>query len=96
MHSSPIDVDNVNECVKELNEIYNQLFDNGALNQDYNMMLAAKNSILYANRDRYKLSDIDALLKQAELLYESGDFENSYITAGNALKKIEAVNHDFK
>ncbi len=94
--SSPIDVDNVNECVKELSEINNQLFDNGALNQDYNMMLLAKNSILYANRDRYRLSDIDALIKQAELLYESGDFETSYATSGNALKKIEAVNHDSK
>ena len=93
---SPINVDKVNECVKELNEINVSLFDNGAIKQDYNVMVLAKSSILYANRDRHRLSDIDALIKQAEALYEKGDFENSYIAAGDALKKIQAVSHDNK
>lgn len=96
LHSSPIDVDKVNDCVKELHDINNELFDDGALKQDYNMMLLAKNGILYANRDRYRLSDIDALIKQAEGLFDNGDFENSYVVAGDALKKIQAVNHESK
>ncbi len=92
--TSPIDVDKVNKSVSELQDIDNELFDNGAISQEYNLMLLAENGILYANRDRHRLSDLDALIKQSENLFANGEFENSYVVIGNALKKIHSVNHD--
>ena len=92
--TSPIDVDKINKSVNELQDIDNELFDNGSISQDYNLMLLAENGILYANRDRHRLSDLDVLIKQAENLFDNGEFENSYVVIGNALKKIHSVNHD--
>ena len=93
---SPIDVDKVNEAVNELQQINNELFDNGAISEDYNMMLLAENGILYANRDRHRLSDMDDLTKQAENLFAKGEFEQSYIVIGNALKKMESMQDNAK
>lgn len=92
--TSPIDVDKVNADMDELQKINDELFDNGSINQDYNLMLLAENGILYANRDRHRLSDLDTLIKQAENLFSNGEFENSYVVIGNTLKKIHSVNHD--
>lgn len=89
---SPINVEHVNECVDALHEINDRLFDNGLINQDYNMKLLAENAILYANRDRSHLSDINQLVLQAETFFIKGDFEEAYIVAGNALRKIKTEN----
>lgn len=89
---SPIDVEHVKECVTSLHEINNNLFDNGSINQDYNMKLLAENAILYANRDRSHLSDINQLVSQAEAFFAKGDFEQAYIIAGNALRKVKSEN----
>lgn len=89
---SPINVDHIKECVNSLNEINNTLFDNGAINQDYNMKLLAENAILYANRERTHFSDINQLVSQAETFFAKGDFEQAYIIAGNALKKVKSEN----
>ena len=55
-------------------------------------MLLAENAIMYANTGRSHLSDIDQLVAQAETFFNEGDFEQAYIIAGNALKKIKANN----
>ena len=55
-------------------------------------MMLAENSILYANRHRYHLSDIDAQLAQAETHFENGDFENASKLAGAVLKRIKESN----
>lgn len=89
---SPIDVDHINECVKTLQEINNNIFENGAISQDYNMKLLAENAILYANRDRGELSDINQLVSQAETFFTKGDFEQAYIIAGNVLRKVKTEN----
>lgn len=91
---SPIDVDKVNSDVKELQEIGNELFDNGSIQQDYNLMILAEKTILCANRSRCHLSDINSLVKQAETMFNEGEFEKSYITAGEALKKVTSVEND--
>ena len=56
------------------------------------MMMLAENAILFANRHRYHLSDIDSLLTQAEAFFDNGDFEESYKLAGNTLRKIKESN----
>lgn len=85
--TTPIDIDKVNEYTKELQQINNDVFENGNIEQDHHMMILAENAIVYANRNRLSFSDVDALIKQAEQLFENGNFEESYKVAGDALKK---------
>lgn len=91
--AAPIDVDKVNDNVSKLHELNNAILDEGSIAQDYNMMVLAENSILFINRDRHHLSDIDDLGKQAESLFEQGEFEQSYRVSGNALTKIHSLDH---
>ncbi|HBF68905.1 MAG TPA: hypothetical protein DDW20_06340 [Firmicutes bacterium] len=84
---TPIDVDKINNYVNEVHDINNQIFDKGAIYQDYNMMIAATNAIIYANRKRQHTTEISSLIDQAEELFNDGEFEQSYIIAGNALSK---------
>ena len=86
----PIDVEAINGLVSQVYEIGNLIFDDGQISQDYNMQVLAENTILYANRDRFHLSDINDLVKQAEQMFAQGDFEQSYTTAGEALKRVHA------
>ena len=90
--TSPIDIENVNNLLHQFYEDANALLDDGEVAQDYNMMLLAENAIIFANRHRNHLSDIDTLLSQAETYFENGDFENAYVLAGNTLKKIKDTN----
>ena len=88
--STPIDVEVVNELVIELQELSNESLENGSISQDYNLMLLAQTAIIYANRDRNHLGDINEAVQQAEMFYENGEFEQAYVVAGNALKKLHA------
>ena len=90
--NSPIDVDQVNKLLRDLFEISNDLLDDGEVAQDYSMMILAENAIMFANRHRHHLSDIDQLINQAETFFQSGDFENASIVTSNALKKIKQEN----
>ena len=92
LRKSPIDVDSVNKCVVQLYEVCNNILDDGSIAQEHNMMILAENAIMYANRGRSHLSDIDQLVGQAETFFNEGEFEQAYIIAGNALKKIRANN----
>ena len=90
--TNPIDIDKVNSLLHEYFEIANVILDNGEVYQDYNMMVLAENSILYANRHRYHLSDVDTQLSQAETYFQNGDFQNASIMASNILKRIKESN----
>jgi len=89
---SPIDVDQVNKLLRDLFEISNDLLDDGEVAQDYSMMILAENAILYANRHRHHLSDIDQLINLAETDFMNGQFERASISTNNALKKIKQEN----
>lgn len=89
---SPIDVDGINKDVAELYEVSNNILDGGSIDQETNLKNLAENAILYANKARSHLGDIDQLVAQAETFYKEGDFEQAYIIAGNALKKVNANN----
>ena len=89
---NPIDIDQINKLLRDLFEISNELLDDGEVSQDHNMAILAENAIMYANRHRHHLSDIDALLNQAETYFQNGDFENAYVVSGNVLKKIKQEN----
>lgn len=87
-----IDIDKVNSLLHEYYEIANVTLENGEVAADYNVMVLAENSILYANRHRYHLSDVDTQLTQAEAYFENGDFESAANMAGAILKRIKESN----
>lgn len=89
---TPINVDEVNKNVAELYEVSNNILDGGSIDQDAHLKTLAENAILYANKARAHLGDIDQLVAQAEAFFKEGDFEQAYIIAGNALKKVKANN----
>ena len=86
----PINVEQVNREVGEIKELGNSLLDDGQVKQDHNMMVLAENAIVYANSDRFHLSDINELVKHAEEYFRAGEFENAYTTVGDALKRVHA------
>lgn len=90
--TSPIDIDKANSLLHDYYEIANAILDNGEVSADYNVMMLAENTIIYANRHRYHLSDIDSQLSQAETYFENGDFENAAKLAGAVLKRIKESN----
>ena len=91
LFSKPIPVDEVNALASELSEIASTLLsENGQIAQEYNMMILAKSTIMYANRGRSDFADIAQILEHADLLYNNGEFEQAYVLSGDALKKIRA------
>ena len=87
----PINVEEVNREIAEIKELANSLFDEeGQVNQDHNMAMLAENAIVFANSDRFHLSDINELVKHAEEYFRAGEFENAYTTVGDALKRVHA------
>ena len=89
LYTAPINVDQVNEYVKELSDIGQAILDkDGAIAQDHNMCILAENAIIYANRSRADFSNVNQLLAQAEVLFNNGEFEQAYISAGNVLQNI--------
>ena len=90
--ANPIDIDKVNSLLHSYYEIANAILDDGEIAHDYNLMLLAENSILFANRHRYHLSDVDTQLTQAEAYFENGDFETPANMAGAILKRIKESN----
>lgn len=85
----PINVEEVNREIGEMKELAGSLLDDeGQVKQDYNMSVLAENAIVFANSDRFHLSDINELVKHAEEYFRSGEFENAYTTVGDALKRV--------
>ena len=58
------------------------------IDSQYNLSVLAENAIVYVNRDRQHLSDIQKLVSQSEGMFYEGNFEKSYVETGNILKEI--------
>ncbi len=82
----PIDVKVINENVLVLTEKGQVLLDE--IDSQYNLSVLAENAIVYVNRDRQHLSDIQKLVSQSEGMFYEGNFEKSYVETGNILKEI--------
>lgn len=68
----PIDVSKVNQDVLELHDIGTALVE--GLLSDYDASRKAEAAIVYANRERRRFGEVNDILKQAETLYFSGEF----------------------
>ena len=88
---SPINVDEVNLLKTELESLQSEvLSSNGGVSVDSHLMIMAESAVLYANRQRLAFNDVNQLLNQTELLFDEGEFEQAYISAGNVLQKIHS------
>lgn len=86
LNNLPIDVALINQLENELNQVGESVFN--STKEDYQQMLMANESILFANRDRRHLGEIDATLKQAEGFNFSGEFKKAYDETNAVLKRI--------
>lgn len=94
LNTLPINVSQVTSIVNELNNFGEKtMYD---IEQDYNMMQMADAAILFANRDRQHLNNIDQLVTQSERQYFNAEFENAYVQTGNALKLIRQTGVEAK
>ena len=92
---TPIDVEKVNANIEQIhNEGDSLLGTNGEISQEAKMRILAENAIVYANRSRNKLSDVDDLIKQSEQLFIKGKFEDSYQVATSVLKRIQTMSDE--
>ena len=92
---TPIDVEKVNANIEQIhNEGDSLLGANSEISQEAKMRILAENAIVYANRSRNKLSDVDDLIKQSEQLFIKGKFEDSYQVATSVLKRIQTMSDE--
>ena len=82
----PIDIKTVNDLVAELNEKGIALSEETMA--DYEECLLADAAIVYANRDRRHLGEVNDALKQTESYFFNGDFKRAYDETGACLKRL--------
>ncbi len=83
----PIDIANINTLVMNFIKYKEDLIK--AIEQENSFATLTESLVVYANRERYHLSDIKDLLGQVETSFFDGEFERSYLDAGNATKKLK-------
>ena len=86
VHTLPIDVEAVNENIAKLHEEGTRTVEEAL--GDYEQSMLATAAIVYANRDRRHLGEVNDALKQTESLYFNGDFRRAYSETGACLKRI--------
>jgi septation ring formation regulator EzrA len=83
----PIDVKKVNQDRQALEEAGDKLLQ--SISESVDDMNKAENEIVFANRHRAASSEINAAILQAESLFASGDFKDSYNLASGAIKNLK-------
>ena len=86
VNSLPIDVQAVNANVNHLHEETSAAID--AIMNDYEQSGLADSAIIFANRDRRHLGEINDALKQSEAFYFNGDFHRAYTETGACLRRL--------
>jgi len=82
----PIDMETISKHVTSLKTDGEALLSR--IDQEINVALRAEGAIIHGNRHRHRLSDYHRQLTISENAYFQGEFQKSYIDAGNLLKKI--------
>ncbi len=84
--NTPIDVLKVDDVIATLRLEADSTLS--ALNRDYEQMRLADSAILFANRDRPHIGEINSTLTQTENFYFAGDFKRAYEETTAAIKRI--------
>ena len=82
----PIEVNQVNQYQRELNDKTNNLVKEIQDLNNYRNL--ASENILLINRDRMKFAEINNIVSQAETLYLNGDFKSAYDMTEQTLNKL--------
>lgn len=91
----PIDVEKVNGNLEQIHIEGDPLLGpNGEIAQEANMKVLAENAIIYANRSRNRLADVDSSIKQSEEFFKKGQYEQSYQIASTVLKRIRQMSEE--
>jgi len=77
VHKSPINVDEVNENRKELEALAEPILKDGQIKADFINMQEAEQYILYANRHRTHLSEVEDKMHQADTYFSNGNFKEA-------------------
>jgi septation ring formation regulator EzrA len=85
---TPIDVYKLDSLIAEIKGSGDEVVAN--ILNDKTKMALAEAAIVFANRDRNHLGEVDTLLQQTEGLYFSGDFNRSYEETLKELKRRHA------
>ena len=86
--STPIDVYKLDSIIAEIKGNGDEVIAN--IMNDKQKMALAEAAIVFANRDRNHLGEVNTLLQQTEGLYFSGDFARSYEETLKELKRRHA------
>lgn len=84
-HTLPIDVATINEYIGKLHDEGTGCIN--AVMTDLEECKKADATILFANRDRRHLGEINDMLKQIETYYFAGDFHRAYVETTLCLKR---------
>lgn len=87
LKQTPINVSEINTLLNGLSIIHEELVKK--VENDINFAIAGENLVVFANRDRHRLSDVKTLLTQIEISFMNGEFERVYLETGNIVKKIQ-------
>ena len=85
----PIDMQLINDLVLKFVKYKEELTKE--IEENSNFALITENLVVYANKDRHHLSDMRVLLTQIEESFFEGEFERSYLDAGNTTKKLKSA-----
>ena len=83
---APIDVVRINELLSHLKTSGDSVAR--GIHDDAENMYLADASMLYANRDRLHLNEIQIVMSQAEVRYFSGDFQGAYTLSTEGMKRL--------
>ena len=84
LHAKPLNINNINEDIKDLKNTADPLF--AAIEDDYKLMCLAESAILFNNRDREHQSDVHEKLKVIENRFENCEFDKAYQEASELYK----------
>lgn len=87
----PVDIARINQMVLDFVNYKDELIK--MIDKDNSFVTLTESLVVYANKERHHLSDIKTLLSQVETSFFDGEFERSYLDAGNATKKLKSASN---
>lgn len=84
LHAKPLNVNKINEDIKDLKNTADPLFN--SIEDDYKLMCLAESAIIFNNRDREHQSDVHQKLKVIENRFENCEFDKAYQEASELYK----------
>lgn len=85
----PINVESLRNIVVYLKTTGDSVINQ--IEQDYSMMKLAESAIVYANKDRGEMSNVNDLLLQSEKMFFDGEFEKAYNDTNVLIARVKEL-----